>query len=127
VELFHCTIKVVIMCHADKQRTEAVPLVLLGIRSAYKEDLETSVAELVYGEPLRVPGELLAATTPKVEPDHYIQQLHRQMSQLRPVLAARHSSPVTVIHRVVKDATHVFLRQDTISRALYLPYSGSKK
>jgi hypothetical protein len=47
--------KAAIMFHADEQWTEALPLVLLGIRSAYKEVLETSVAELVYGEPLRVP------------------------------------------------------------------------
>jgi cleavage and polyadenylation specificity factor subunit 1 len=127
VERFHRTMKAAIMCHVDEQWTEALPLVLLGIRSAYKEDLGTSVAELVYGEPLRVPGELLTPTTPTVEPAHFIQQLRRHMSQLRPVPAARHSSPATFIHRDLKDATHVFLRQDTIRRALEPPYSGPHK
>jgi transposase InsO family protein len=59
VERFHWTLKAAIMCHADQQWTEALPLVLLGIRTAFKEDLQASVAELVYGEPLRIPGELL--------------------------------------------------------------------
>jgi hypothetical protein len=58
--------KACIICHADEKWTEALPLILLGIRTAYKEDWETSAAELVYGEPLRVPGELLATTTPDV-------------------------------------------------------------
>ena len=52
--------KAAIMCHSVEKWTEALPLVLLGIRTAYEEDLETSAAELVYGKPLRVPVELLA-------------------------------------------------------------------
>jgi hypothetical protein len=47
------------MCHEDQQWTEALPLVLLGIRTSYKADLQASVSELMYCEPLRIPGELL--------------------------------------------------------------------
>jgi transposase InsO family protein len=47
VERFHRTLKAAIMCHTDQQWTEALPLVLLGIRTAFKEDLQASVAELV--------------------------------------------------------------------------------
>jgi hypothetical protein len=60
------------MCHADQQWTEALPLVLLGIRTSFKADLQASVAELVYGEPLRIPGELLTPTVDPVEPAHLI-------------------------------------------------------
>ena len=42
----------------------AFPLVLLGIRTPYKEYLQSTAAELVYGEPLRVPGELLVPAAP---------------------------------------------------------------
>ena len=77
MERFHRTMKAAIMCHADEKWTEALPLVLLGIRTACKEDLGTSAAELVYGEPLRVPGELLAPTTPDVEPAAFVKQLRR--------------------------------------------------
>jgi hypothetical protein len=31
-------------------------MVLLGIRTFFKADLQASVAELVYGEPLRIPA-----------------------------------------------------------------------
>ena len=58
VETLHRTLKAAIMCHADEQWTEALQLVLLGIRTAYKEDLQSSEAEIVYGEPMPVPGEL---------------------------------------------------------------------
>jgi cleavage and polyadenylation specificity factor subunit 1 len=49
VERFHSTLKAAIMCHADQHWTEALPLVLLGIRRPFKADLQASVAELVYG------------------------------------------------------------------------------
>jgi hypothetical protein len=84
-------------------------------------------AGLVYGEPLRVPGEFLVPAAPKVEPSIFIQQLHRFIDHLRPTPAARHASPTTFIHKDLKDSTHVFLRQDTIRRALEPPYSGPHK
>jgi hypothetical protein len=46
-----------LICHADENWAEALPLFLLGIRSAWKEDLEASLVELVYGSPLWLPEE----------------------------------------------------------------------
>jgi hypothetical protein len=46
---------------------------------SFKEALHSSVAELVYGEPLRISGELLApAADPvdPVDPAHLITELH---------------------------------------------------
>jgi hypothetical protein len=127
VERLHRTMKAAIMCHADSQWTEALPLVLLGLRTAYKEDLSSSVAELVYGEPLRIPGELLVQTTPQVDPSTFTQQLRRRMVQLRPTPASRHATQATFVHKNLQDSTHVFLRQDAIRRALEPPYSGTHK
>jgi hypothetical protein len=42
------------MCHADQRRADTLSIVLLGIRTSFKEDLQASVAELVYGEHLPV-------------------------------------------------------------------------
>jgi len=127
VERLHCTLKAAIMCHADEWWTAALPLVLLGICTAYKEDLQSSAAELIYGEPLRVPGELLVTAALKVEASTFIQQLRHHMDQLRPTPAARHASPATFIHKVLQVSTHVFLWQDATHRALEPPYSGPHK
>jgi cleavage and polyadenylation specificity factor subunit 1 len=94
-------------------------LVLLGIRTAYKE-----AAELVYGEPLRIPGKLLIPTAEPVDPAHLITELRQHMARLRPVPAARHTSPPTFVHSDLERCTHVFLRQDTTRLALEPPYSG---
>ena len=61
------------MCHADETWTEALPLVLFSVCTSYKEDLQKSVADLVYGEPLRVSSELLVPAAPKVEASVFIQ------------------------------------------------------
>jgi cleavage and polyadenylation specificity factor subunit 1 len=46
VERFHQTLKAAIMCHADQHLTEAPPLVLLDISTAFKAGLQASHAAL---------------------------------------------------------------------------------
>ena len=115
------------MCHAEISWTEALPIILLGLRTSYKEDLHSSSAELVYGETLRIPGEMVSPTSAKVEPSTFLLLLKRHMARLRPTSAARHSSPTTFVHKDLKETTHVFLRQDAVRRALEPPYSGPYK
>jgi hypothetical protein len=76
------------MCHADQEWAEALPLALFGIRTAFKEDLQASVAEHMYGEPLKIPGKLLAPTTNPVDPEHLNTELCQHMAHLRPVPVA---------------------------------------
>jgi hypothetical protein len=105
------------MYHADQHWTEALPLVLLGIRTSFKADLQVSVAELVYGE-------LLTPTADPVEPAHLITQLRQHMTRLRPVPAAHHASPATFVHKDLHNCTYFFLRKDATCRALESPYSS---
>ncbi|GBP65080.1 Transposon Tf2-8 polyprotein [Eumeta japonica] len=44
VERFHRQLKTAITCHANEHWTECLPLVLLGVRSPYKDDLKASCA-----------------------------------------------------------------------------------
>jgi cleavage and polyadenylation specificity factor subunit 1 len=92
VERFHWTPKAAIMCHADQQWTEALPLVLPGIRTSFKADLQAPVAELVYGEPPRIPGELLTPTADPLEPANLLTELRRHMAHLRPLSVSNHAS-----------------------------------
>jgi cleavage and polyadenylation specificity factor subunit 1 len=124
VKRFHRTLKAVIMCHADQQWTEALPLVLLDIRTSFKADLQTSVAELVYGDPLRIPSELLIPTADPVETAHLFTQLRRHMARFRPVPASHHATTATFVHKDLHKCTQVFLLQDATRWALEPPYSG---
>ena len=48
VGCLHWMLKAAIMCHADDQRTDALPIVFLSIRASFKEDLQASVTDLIY-------------------------------------------------------------------------------
>jgi len=63
----------------------------------------------------------------RFEASKFIQQLRRHMDQLRPTPAARYSSPATFFLNDLQDWPLVFLRQDSIRRALEPPYSGPHK
>jgi cleavage and polyadenylation specificity factor subunit 1 len=124
VERFHRSLKAAIMCHAHDHWTEALPLVLLGIRRALKYYLQPSVAGLIYGEPLRIPGVLLTPTINPVDPAHRITELRKHKARHRPDPAARHTYPATLVHNSLEKCTHISLRQDALRKAWDPPYSG---
>ena len=115
------------MCHEDIVWTAALPIIFLGLRTSYKEDVHSSAAELLYGETLRIPGEMLGPTTAKVEPSTFLLHLKRHMERLRPTSAARHLSSTKFVHKDLKDTTHVFLHQDAVRRALEPAYNRPYK
>jgi len=63
VERLHRQLKASLMANGPAAVwRQALPLVLLGLRTSVKADINCSAAELVYGEPLRLPGEFLSGT-----------------------------------------------------------------
>ncbi|XP_019212999.1 ornithine decarboxylase [Oreochromis niloticus] len=64
-ERFHRSLKAALRASlTGGDWVDRLPWVLLGLRSAVKEDLGVSPAELVLGQPLRVPGEFLPESPP---------------------------------------------------------------
>lgn len=126
VERLHRQLKASLMCHADSW-TRALPLVLLGMRTAFKEDVNASSAELVFGETLRLPGEFIVAPPKLISPaetSDLITQLRRALVSIRPVPASHHDRPSSFVFKDLATAAYVFLRDDTSRRSLQPPYSG---
>ena len=127
IERFHRQLKAAIMAHSNENWIEALPLVLLGIRSAFKEDIKATSAELVYGEPLRLPGEFLSKPTQNevIDPSHFLDRLRKCISRLRPIPASRHSQPGSFVFKeLLNNCSYVFLRIGPIRRSLQQPYKG---
>lgn len=100
------------------------------MRSAFKEDLNATAADLLYGESLRLPGELLVpspASGRYEDPADFVVQLRHKMSTIRPLPATRHGETSSFIFKDLATVTHVFLRDDTVRRALQPPYTGPFK
>ena len=106
--------------------TESLPLVLLGIRTALKDYLQCSVAELVYGTTLRLTGEFFNSNTSLslADPASYVTQLKAAMSKLRANPPHQQQPRHVHIHNKLSTCTHVFIRQDAVCKPLLQPYNG---
>ena len=115
-EALHRQLKAALFFHADEVCAEVLPLVLLGIRSTKKEDLKVSSAELVYGSPLRIPGEFFVPSP--VECTDFASRLRVHMGKLRPMLVFRHAMPSTFVFKNLANSSHVFVRQGALREVL---------
>ena len=138
VERFHRRLKEALVALGSESPEEwfwKLPLAMLAIRTTLKPDVGASPAELVYGEGLAVPGELLP-TSPSTD-----EQLQRQrtaaladlrieVARLQPVQTSAHRRPLIYFPEGLDDCSHVFVRRgDTsgVHRPLSAPYSGPYK
>ena len=126
VERFHRQLKSSLMAASQREHWSlALPLVLLGIRSSLKEDLQHSSSELVYGANLRLPGEMLVPSQKPVQcsAQDFATRLHSAMRNLQPV-QPRSSPKKTFVSQDLDTCTHVFVRVDAVQRPLSQPYQG---
>lgn len=125
VERFHRQLKAAITCHGNENWTETLPLVLLGIRCAYKEELQASSAELVYGETLRLPGEIFDPNTnTTTDVTDFTARLREFATTIQPQPASRHCKKSIFVFKDLATSTHVFLRHDAHRRPLQPAYTG---
>lgn len=127
VERLHRTLKAAIMAHGNSRWADVLPTVLLGLRTAWKEDLQCSASEIVYGEPIRIPGEFFHSdntNTKTVKPINFVSQLRDHISNLKPVPASRHCNKTVFIHKDLAKSDYIFLRKDALRSSLEAPYLG---
>ena len=130
VERFHRQLKATIIAHESPNPwTTTLPAVLLGARSAVKELLGRSAAEIVYGTTLRLLGEfphkyIVDAHT---DLDTYSDKLRVAMSRL--CLYPPGDSPQNNIfqYKKIDTCSHVFLATNRNCTPLTAPYDGPYK
>lgn len=84
IERFHRSLKSAIRCHQNFDWADILPIILLGLRANLKEDIGTSAAELVFGTPIRLPGEFFSEEDPSPDPQVFIERLRQHMRTVRP-------------------------------------------
>ena len=127
VERFHRQLKAAIKCHQNDRWTETLPTVLLGVRSAWKEDFQATAAEMLYGQPLRLPGEFLSARVSTTDGDNaadFVRELRQRFHDLRPVNSSHRGDKKTFIFKDLASTDQVFVRHDGPKGPLQLPYDG---
>uniref|UniRef100_A0A5S6QAV6 Peptidase A2 domain-containing protein n=1 Tax=Trichuris muris TaxID=70415 RepID=A0A5S6QAV6_TRIMR len=128
VERFHRQLKAALIARmqaAGIKWTTALPLVLLGIRTALKADIGLAPAEMVYGSSLRLPAEFLSPACPSTsaDPSSFTSTLKAAMHRLQPT-PPRRNSTATFCSKSLKDCTHVFIEEPGRTSSLTPPYAG---
>ncbi|GBN21365.1 hypothetical protein AVEN_122955-1, partial [Araneus ventricosus] len=127
VERFHRHLKSAIKAHENEKWSELIPIILLGIRTAVKEDLQSSCSELVYGTTLRLPCDMIDVSDISPCDIEFTTDLRHRMQQLNPVATSAHCTDRFYIHPSLKSSSHIFLRVDRVQPPLRQPYTGPHK
>ena len=100
-------------------------IVFKSLRTAIKQDLNSTTVEMVYGTTLRLPGEFLTPSPTISLPNHseFLNKLKSYFRHIKPTSPHPHTSNVN-IPQALPTATHVFIRHDTVCKPLQPPYDG---
>ena len=128
VERFHRHLKTSLRTRlTGPQWAQELPWVLLGIRTAPKEDLGCSSAELVYGAPVTVPREFFPAHTSQPNHNSELQRFCEQVQALVPIPTSHHGITPISIPPDLQHSQYVFIRRDSHRTPLQRPYEGPSK
>ncbi|XP_035779293.1 uncharacterized protein LOC118459727 [Anopheles albimanus] len=114
VERFHRTLKAAFMCGEPGQWSHRLPMILLGLRTAVKDDIGAAPADLVYGTSLQIPADLVAEPTRRLSDPtpEFIINLRNTMKEIRATDTSWHGTQRVFVHPDLTKATHVFIRND---------------
>lgn len=124
IERWHRSLKVALKAKFTGNWINELPLVLLGLRSAVKEDIKASPADLTYGKSLVLPGQFFDEPTYRDMDNEFVTNFKRLMHEVRPRPPTHHDTPKVFIHPDLKTAKFVFVRDDTTKKPLQSPYRG---
>jgi cleavage and polyadenylation specificity factor subunit 1 len=124
IERLHRTLKTALKTHIPTTWTEALPLVLLGIRTAVREDHPVSIAEMTFGTTLKVPADLLQETSTYLDPTTYTSVLKTNLQALQPRPAVHRTARSIFVHPDLKTSQSIFLRNDRMHKSLEPNYDG---
>ena len=108
-----------------------LPMTMLAIRTTVKPDLGASPSEMVFGEGLTVPGQLIGP--PQMTEEELLRQqratlgnLRLEVERLQPIPTSAHRRPAVHIPEDLANASHVLVRKG-LQPSLTAPYEGPFK
>jgi hypothetical protein len=97
----------------------------LGLRTAWRDDLQATTAELIYGQTLRLPEEFFNPRKSRLSDPEFIQQFRKLMNDLRPT--SSHGNKQIFTFRDLETCSHGFLRHDAVKPPLQPACDGPYK
>ncbi|GBO19565.1 putative RNA-directed DNA polymerase from transposon BS [Araneus ventricosus] len=109
VERLYLHFKSSIKVHENCKWNDIIPIVLLGMRSAVKNDIQSTCAELMYGTTLRLPSDLFSSDkiSTTCNPTS-VSLLHEKMRSLQPVPTSNHGKSSVFNSTTLQSCSYVF-------------------
>ncbi|GFX57029.1 transposon Ty3-I Gag-Pol polyprotein [Trichonephila clavipes] len=112
IERQHRTLKGAIRAHNNIKWTESLPTVLFGLRAA-RPDSNHTIAQMVYGTNIKLPGEIFEPPTFKMDQETFVPQLQKFMEDLKPVPLNSVKRQRIFVHKDLRSCSHVSVRVDS--------------
>ena len=125
LERFHRQMKASLKaCTTTTGWLDSLPLVLLGLQTALKQDLGCSTVELVYETTLQVLGEFFAPGTDPItsDPLTYAAQLKLSILSLKAIPTRAESNHPFFVPKDLMTYPFVFVHHDAVRNPLQTPY-----
>ena len=132
VERMHRRMKESLIALCEEARNTwywRLPMTLLAIRTTFKPDVGASPADLVYGEGLAIPGEILG--NENLDDDELLRRqrnlfanMRIEVQRLQPQPTSAHRRPAVYLPDELQNATHAFIRRGGVQPSLTAPYEG---
>ncbi|KAK3778888.1 hypothetical protein RRG08_013152 [Elysia crispata] len=130
VERFHRSLKAALKARLlGPGWMDELPIVLLGIRSTWKEDLDAAPALLTYGTNLRIPGDFFPSNSAeRISPGStFVRDLQENFRKLSPLSPVHYGTTKKYLPRDLLSAEQVYVRHDAHRGPLVRPYDGPFK
>ena len=127
VERFHRSLKAALKAHLDGPHwMDELAVVLLGIRSIWKDSINAALAQLVYGTNIRIPGDFLPppVADKQVPDNNFVRELQHRLQKLTPPPPAGNGQPQSYIPSDLQMTIDVYVRHDAVRGPLVRPYDG---
>ncbi|GFS65798.1 uncharacterized protein NPIL_617341 [Nephila pilipes] len=107
------------MCPENESWTRSFPIILLGLSA----DFQSTPAELLYGENIRLPYDFFEDT--KFQPQsEFVQKLKATMKQAKPIPFSYNYKQKPFVFKDLQNCSHVFVHIDIIRQSLQPLYHG---
>ncbi|XP_033232021.1 uncharacterized protein LOC117182999 [Belonocnema kinseyi] len=109
IKRWHRCLSAAIMCHTDKEWSQTVSTVLLGLRSNVL-DIGSSPADFVFGTTLRIPGELVLPEDFAPDPPMFIAEFREHMRKIKPIPVGHKYKRKPFLFKDLTVCSHAFMR-----------------
>ena len=123
IENIHRRLKAALKCHG-RDWNRHLSTVLLGLRSAPRDDTGVSCAEMLIGATLKLPGEFYCDGEESTKGSEFVHRLRKSFRGIRPVPHNRNQNAKIFVNRDLRNAERVYVRVDRVKQPLEMPYQG---